>query len=164
MVFSGRQYNLFGDIYLAMQRLNLPKQYEFEFRRQHDKLQILDPFRQRFVVLTPEEWVRQNFAQFLVQELKYPRGHMAIEQTLEYHGSRIRADIVVRQRSGIPLLIVECKAPEINIKQTIFDQLARYNRVLKAQYLVVTNGLLHYCYVIDQNGENHRFVEAIPPY
>ena len=147
-----------------MQRLNLPREYTFDLRSQHGKPQILDPFRRRFVALTPEEWVRQNFAQFLVQNLGYPRGHIAIEQALEYHGSQIRADIVVRQRSGEPLLIVECKAPEVNLRQTIFDQLARYNRVLQAQYLVVTNGLLHYCYAIDRDGQNHRFVKAIPHY
>ena len=144
-----------------MQRLNLPKQYEFEFRRQHDKLQILDPFRQRFVVLTPEEWVRQNFAQFLVQELKYPRGHMAIEQTLEYHGSLIRADIVVRQRSGIPLLIVECKAPEIHLKETVFEQLARYNTIIDARYLLASNGKVHYCCEHRQKG-GYVFLPEVP--
>lgn len=147
-----------------MQQLNFPRTYAFDTREINDKREILDPLRRQFVALTPEEWVRQNLVQFLVQDMGYPRGLIAIEKYLELHGTSYRADIVVHDRQGVALLLAECKEPNVKISQDTFDQVARYNRVLHARYLLVSNGLEHYCYAIDREKEQYRFLEQLPRY
>ncbi|MFT5085784.1 MAG: hypothetical protein ACI906_002491 [Candidatus Latescibacterota bacterium] len=147
-----------------MQQLNFPRTYAFDTRQTNDKREILDPLRRQFVALTPEEWVRQNLVQFLVQDMGYPRGLIAIEKYLELHGTSYRADIVVHDRQGTALLLAECKEPSVKISQDTFDQIARYNRVLHARYLLVSNGLEHYCYAIDREKKQYRFLEQLPRY
>lgn len=144
-----------------MRRLNFPE-YSFNLQRVAETPMIFDPIRRRYVRLTPEEWVRQHFIQFLIRERGYPGSLIAIEKAFTYQGMPRRADIVVHDRSGKPVLIAECKAPEITITQDSFDQIARYNAVLKARYLVVTNGLTHYCCLIDREEQTYHFLDDLP--
>ncbi|MFQ5571013.1 MAG: type I restriction enzyme HsdR N-terminal domain-containing protein [Rhodothermales bacterium] len=146
-----------------MQPLNLPT-YEFRTRQIGGKTMIFDSIRQKYVRLTPEEWVRQHFVHYLVQERGVPRALVAIEMGFMYQGMQRRADVVVHDRQGRPLLMVECKAPDVEIRQEVFDQVARYNKVVQARYLVVTNGLVHYCYVIDQAQHTCYFLDELPVY
>ena len=146
-----------------MQTLNLPA-YEFHIQQQRGRAMIFDPVRGKYVRLTPEEWVRQHFVQFLVQEQGVPAALVAIEKAFTYQGMTRRADVVVHDRQGAALLMVECKAPEIEVRQAVFDQVARYNKVVQARYLVVTNGLVHYCAALDRARHTYRFLDALPPY
>jgi len=123
-----------------MKNLNLPP-FQANIKEKNVKKEIFDEFRKKFVVLTPEEWVRQHFAHFMVNQKHYPKGLMAIEYSFKLQTLQKRIDILAFSTHGKPRLIVECKAPEININQKVFDQIARYNMAFKAQYLVVTNGL-----------------------
>lgn len=125
---------------------------------------VFDFLRKKFVALTPEEWVRQNFTSFLVSHRGYPAGLMANEVSVELNGTRRRCDTVVYDRTARPLMIVEYKAPTVAITQKTFNQIVRYNMVLKVRWLIVTNGLNHYCCHIDYNPPSCRFVEQIPRY
>lgn len=125
---------------------------------------IYDPFREKYVRLTPEEWVRQHFVQYLIHEHGVPAGLMAVEAGFEYQGQPQRADAIVHDRQGEPLLLVECKAPSVTIDQDAFDQCARYNLVLGAPYLIVTNGHTHYACTIDFESRDYSFLEALPGY
>lgn len=144
-----------------MQELNLPL-YTFKFKESAGKVMIFDAFRKKYVVLTPEEWVRQNFVQFLVTEKKYSPALIVFEQALKYGELKKRADVLIYDRSGTPLLMVECKAPEVKIGQDTFDQVARYNMSFKVPYLVVTNGLDHFCCLMDYEKGSYQFLEEIP--
>jgi hypothetical protein len=146
-----------------MQALNLPP-YDFLIRERDGKAMIFDPIRRKFVRLTPEEWVRQHFVQYLVREQGVPGALVAVEMAFTYQGMSRRADVVVHDRRGRPLMMVECKAPEVEVRQVVFDQVARYNRVVNARYLVVTNGLVHYCAALDPEGHTYRFLDALPRY
>lgn len=126
--------------------------------------QVFDQLRGRFVALTPEEWVRQNFVRFLIEERGFPRGLMGNEISLTLNGLRRRCDTLVTDREGAPLVIVEYKAPEIEISQQTFDQIVRYNMVLHAKCLIVSNGISHYCCKIDYDNNSYRFLHDIPPY
>ncbi len=112
----------------------------------------------------PEEWVRQHALQFLLQEKGFPAGLISIEKGFQYQGMQQRADIVAYNRQGEALLMVECKAPSVKIEQAVFDQAARYNRVIRAAYLYVTKGLQHYCCKIDWAANSYTFVEDLPVY
>tara|TARA_B100000579_G_scaffold388707_1_gene362021 strand:+ start:1010 stop:1462 length:453 start_codon:yes stop_codon:yes gene_type:complete len=147
-----------------MQPLNFPESYHFEMRISDQKQEILDPIRQQFVSLTPEEWVRQNLVQFLKTDLGYPKGLIRIEQTIKLDKKTYRADFIVHKKNGQPILLGECKEPETEINQRAFDQIANYNRALNCKYLLVSNGLKHYCYSIDLQGDSHRFLPQIPKY
>jgi len=125
---------------LSFPRLNLPD-YPMQIRRRNEQVQIFDILRKRFIALSPEEWVRQHMIHFLVQHQGYAAGRIACEYTLRINGMNKRADIVVFNKSGSPVLLVECKAPEIVLNQHVFDQAARYNLQLNLPYLVITNGL-----------------------
>ena len=128
-----------------MQKLNLPT-YNFKFKSSENKTLIFDKLRKKYMVLTPEEWVRQHFVYFLIEEKKYPISLIALEKQLTINNRKKRTDILVFNTAGNPEIIVECKAPSIKITQATFDQIARYNLKLKATYLIVTNGLEHfYC-------------------
>lgn len=146
-----------------MQALNLPS-YDFKLKSNENKTLIFDNFRKKYVVLTPEEWVRQHFAQFLVDEKGYPVPLIALEKQLSINGLKKRTDIVVYNTKGLPEIIVECKAPNINIGQDTFDQIARYNLKLNAEYLIVTNGLEHYFCKMDVESESYHFLKDIPHY
>jgi len=143
--------------------LNLP-QYSFRIQEKAGKKLIFDGFRRRWVALTPEEWVRQNFARYLTEEKHYPASLVAIERSLRMNQRDFRTDIVLFSKSGNPLVVVECKAPEVKISQQVFDQIARYNLDLRVSYLIVTNGLTHYCCRFDQSELSYNFLPEIPDY
>lgn len=144
-------------------RLNLPE-YDFKIKKKDDNYVIFDLLRKRFVTLTPEEWVRQNFVQFLIEERSFPMALMANEVALMQNGIKRRCDTLVADRNGNPFVIVEYKAPQIQISQATFDQIVRYNMVLHAKYLIVSNGLSHYCCSIDYKENSYRFLQDIPKY
>ena len=147
-----------------MQRLNFPTEYTFDLREIDGHREILDPLRRKYVRLTPEEWVRQHLVQYLTSELGYPRGLTAVEKGIDLHGKPFRADIVVYDNQGRAVLMAECKEPDVAIRQETFDQIAVYNRVVQARCLLVSNGLDHYCYAIDREREEYRFLDRVPRY
>lgn len=138
--------------------------YPFRFKSNENKRLIFDEIRKKFVVLQPEEWVRQHCLQFLIQERKYPRSLINVEKELTVNGLKKRYDIVVYNTDGSICVIVECKAPSIPIKQDTFDQIARYNLVLKANYLMITNGLNHYYCIMDYKNGCYQFLKELPEY
>lgn len=125
---------------------------------------IFDLLRQRFVSLTPEEWVRQNFVSFLINEKAFPMALMGNEISLVQNGIKRRCDTLVAAKDGSTLAIVEYKAPTITISQSTFDQIVRYNMVLRAKCLMVSNGLEHYCCIIDYEHNTYHFLQEIPSY
>ena len=148
----------------GMVELNLPE-FEYKVKKREDgSWAIWDRLRERWVALTPEEWVRQHFVEWLITEKEFPAALMGNEMSLTQNGISRRCDTVVGNRSGQPLVIVEYKAPSINITQKVFDQIVRYNMVLHARYLMVSNGLEHYCCQIDYEAGSYRFLEDIPHY
>ena len=148
----------------GMVELNLPE-FEYKVKKREDgSLAIWDRLRERWVALTPEEWVRQHFVEWLITEKEFPAALMGNEMSLTQNGISRRCDTVVGDRTGQPLVIVEYKAPSINITQKVFDQIVRYNMVLKARYLMVSNGLEHYCCQIDYEAGSYKFLEEIPRY
>lgn len=146
-----------------MQQLSLPR-YDFRIRENNGQQEIFDIVRHKFVALTPEEWVRQHFIRYLDQEKKVPLVMLAVEKSLTLNNLTKRTDILVHGTGGKPVMIVECKAPSVNISQKVFEQIGRYNLALKVKYLVVTNGLDHYCAAIDFRKKNFSFLEEIPDY
>ena len=147
-----------------LHRLNFPSQYEFDVRELKGKPVILDAIRRRYVPLTPEEWVRQNLIQFLVRERGCPPGLTAVEMSLDYFGKPFRADVVVHNRQGQAVLLAECKEPFVPIDQAAFEQATNYNRVVLARLLVVTNGLIHYCWKHDPEEGSYRLLKELPCY
>lgn len=137
---------------------------DFSRRVIDGKEMIFDLIRQKYVRLTPEEEVRQQFIRFLLHQQQVPRGLVAVEVAFSYNRMLRRADILVYDRQAHPLLLVECKAPEVPLTQAVFDQAARYNTVVQAAWLVVTNGRVQYVCAIDHHRHTYRFVEVLPPY
>ena len=125
---------------------------------------IFDAFRQKYVRLTPEEWIRQHFLEYLVRVCRYPASLIAVELAFQYQKMQRRADIVVHDRIGMPFLMAECKAQDVKIVQSTFDQVSRYNRVIGARYLSVTNGISHYCWQVDAATGTYRFLNGIPQF
>ncbi len=146
-----------------MKQLNLP-QYSFRISGKEGEEKILDTIRKKYVRLTPEEWVRQNFIRYLISEGKYPPGLIGIEVMSKYNDLKKRVDILVHDRAGNPVLIVECKAPEVEINDKVFDQIATYNMGFKVPYIIVTNGLDHYACRIDHENKKYDFLLVIPLY
>jgi hypothetical protein len=146
-----------------MQKLNLPN-YKFRIKSNENKMLIFDKLRKKYMVLTPEEWVRQHFVQFLIEEKKYPVSLIALEKQLIINNRKKRTDILVFNKKGDHDIIVECKAPTIKITQATFDQIARYNLKLKANFLIVTNGLEHFYCKMDFEKETYIFLKEIPDY
>ena len=126
--------------------------------------QVFDQVRKKYLVLTPEEWVRQHFIHYLNQEKNYPLGLMGVEQMVEYNGMQTRADIVLYTTEGKPNMIVECKAPNVKITQDAFNQIAKYNFKFKVKYLVLTNGMQHFCCQMDYETNGIKFLEELPSY
>ena len=148
----------------GMVELNLPE-FEYKVKKREDgSWAIWDRLRERWVAPTPEEWVRQHFVEWLITDKEFPAALMGNEMSLTQNGITRRCDTVVGDRTGQPLVIVEYKAPSINITQKVFDQIVRYNMVLHARYLMVSNGLEHYCCQIDYEAGSYRFLEDIPRY
>ena len=146
-----------------MQQLQFPT-YSFRFKNSENKVAIFDEIRKKFIIITPEEWVRQHVIQFLLQEKKYPKSLINVEKLLKINDLNKRYDVVVFNPDGSILILVECKAPEIKISQHTFDQIARYNMTLKAEYLMVTNGLNHYFCKMDYEKEQYDFLSELPDY
>lgn len=146
-----------------MQNLNFPP-YSFRLKNSENNTHIFDVIRKKFVVLQPEEWVRQHCIQYLLQEKNYPISLINVEKVVLINGLKKRYDIVVFSPDGSITLVVECKAPKVNISQSSFDQIARYNLTLKAPYLMVTNGLNHYFCTMNHDLGNYEFLETLPNY
>jgi predicted type IV restriction endonuclease len=147
-----------------MVELNLPE-YDYKVKKRDDgSWSIWDRLRERWVALTPEEWVRQHFVEWLISDRGFPATLMGNEVSLNQNGIARRCDTVVADRTGEPLVIVEYKAPDITVSQKTFDQIVRYNMVLHARYLIVSNGLSHYCCQIDYSNGSYRFLADIPQY
>jgi type I site-specific restriction-modification system R (restriction) subunit len=143
--------------------LNLPS-YSFRLKDQTNQRLIFDEFRKRWVKLTPEEWVRQNFARYLTEIKHFPASLLSVERSLRINQHDFRTDIVLFSKTGQPIVVVECKAPEVKISQQVFDQIARYNLALRVDYLIVTNGMMHYCCHFDQQTMTYSFLPEIPDY
>ena len=146
-----------------MIKLNLPT-YSFKLKSKENKTLIFDKFRKKYVLLTPEEWVRQHVASFLLEEKKYPVSLISIEKQFLVNNLKKRTDIIIFNASGNPEIMVECKAPTVKITQETFYQIARYNLKIKANYLFVTNGLDHFYCQIDFENETYIFLKEIPKY
>ena len=143
--------------------LNLPD-YPLKVKKNGSRLSVFDRLRKRYVALTPEEWVRQHFVEYLIETKQFPAALMANEVSLTQNGIKRRCDTLVADREGQPLVIIEYKAPEIEITQQVFDQIVRYNMVLRARYLMVSNGMVHYCCQIDYENNTYSFLTEIPSY
>ena len=143
--------------------LNLPY-FSFRIKEHNGKKLIFDSFRRRWVMLTPEEWVRQNFARYLIEIKHFPASLVAIERSLRINQHDFRSDIVLFAKTGVPLVAVECKAQEVKISQDVFDQIARYNMELRVNYLIVTNGMNHYCCRFNPDILTYTFLPEIPDY
>lgn len=143
--------------------LQLPP-FEMKLKRGENVLKIFDPLRKKYVILTPEEYVRQHFVNWLTTYLHYPVSLTSNEIGIELNGTKRRCDTVVFNTDGYPMVIVEYKAPNIKITQKVFDQIVRYNMVLHARYLMVSNGMSHYCCLIDYDRNTYSFIPEIPDY
>ncbi len=146
-----------------MLKLNFPS-YTFRFKNSENKRLIFDSIRKKFVVLTPEEWVRQHVILWLINNKQMSPALMNVEKQLVLNGTKKRYDLVVFNSDGSVFLIVECKAPSVSISQDTFDQIARYNLITQAEYLMVTNGKKHYFCKMDFEGASYLFLESIPTY
>jgi hypothetical protein len=146
-----------------LKELNLPP-YSFKITGETGSEMIFDPIRRKYVRLTPEEWVRQNFAQYLIREGHYPAGLMSIEAMFTMNKLKKRIDILIHDRMGQPVLLVECKAPDIPLNDKVFDQIVTYNMEFKVPYIVVTNGMNHFVCKIDHENKKYDFLLVIPLY
>jgi len=144
-----------------MQQLNFPH-FTFKVRIVNNRQEIYDPVRHKFVALTPEEWVRQHLISFLVQVKGFPLPVIGVEKQLMLNKMPKRFDLVIFNRNGSPLILAECKAPGVEISEKTFDQAARYNMLLKAEYFLITNGLEHYPCRLDYEKKQYVFIEDIP--
>jgi type I site-specific restriction endonuclease len=146
---------------MDLPKLNLPN-VVLKTKLVEATTQVFDVVRKKYFKLTAEEWVRQHFIHYLNKDKNYPFGLMGVEQMIKYNNLKTRADIVLYNIDGMPNMIVECKAPNMNITQDTFDQIARYNFKLKVKYLVVTNGLQHFCCEMDYKKNQILFLKGIP--
>ena len=146
-----------------MRPLNLPD-HGVKLRQDADGERVWDPLRKKWLVCTPEEWVRQHVLNHLSHDLGCPGSLTSLEHTISLHGLTKRADIVVHGRAGKPLLLVECKAPHVKVDHKVFEQAARYNLVFRVPFLMVTNGLTHYCCRVDQVSGSVDFLPKVPSY
>lgn len=146
-----------------MQQLNLPP-FEYKIREIEGKPAIFDILRKKYIILTPEEWVRQHFIHFLISHYRYPRSLIKIESGHKYNQLQKRTDIMVYDRTGNVFLLIECKAADTPVSQKTFEQVARYNIPLKAPYIAVTNGLTHFICHVDHEKKAYRFLQDFPPF
>ena len=143
--------------------INLPP-YKIKLRDHDGRRQIFDSLRRKYVALTPEEWVRQHFVHFLTDHKGYPQGLLANEVELKAGEKKLRCDTLLYNKALQPQMIIEYKAPHVEITQQVFDQITVYNRLLHVDYLVVSNGLQHYCCRMDYNRQTFEFLREIPDY
>lgn len=146
-----------------MHKLNLPI-CQFRFQNKDGNVELFDVVRKKFVVLTPEEWVRQHFIHYLINQKGFPPSLMQLEKPLNYNQLEKRSDIVIYDKAANPVVLVECKSPQVSITQDTFDQIARYNFSLKVKYLIVTNGINHFCCKMDYKTTSYNFIQQIPLY
>ncbi len=146
-----------------MLSLNLPE-FDVKITSKGEKRLIFDVVRNKFVALTPEEWVRQHFVHFLMEHKGYPHSLLANEILINLNGTSKRCDTVLYRKDLSPQMIIEYKAPHVEITQKVFDQISRYNMVLHVDYLIVSNGLSHYCCQMDYEHQAYRFLQDIPDY
>jgi len=146
-----------------MPQLNLPNAV-LKTKLVEGITQVFDAVRKKYLILTPEEWVRQHFIHYLNLEKKYPLGLMGVEKMVKYNKQSTRADIVLYTNEGKPNMIVECKAPNVKITQDAFNQIAKYNFKLRVDFLVVTNGMQHFCCAMDYESNKITFLGEIPSY
>ena len=144
-------------------QLNFPFS-KFKIKEENGKLSIFDDSRKKYIVLTPEEWVRQNCLHYLRDHKRYPISLLAVEKGIKLNTLNLRYDIVAYSKKAKPVLLVECKAPDVKISQSTFDQIATYNLELKVPLLLLTNGLQHYCCMVDFENKKYRFLEEVPAY
>ena len=146
-----------------MQQLNLPE-YAFRIKTEDGKTMIFDAIRRKFVALSPEEWVRQNFIEYLKTEKNYPASLMAVEKQITINQLQRRFDLLVYSRTHQPCLIAEFKAPDVKITQDVFDQVVRYNMALKVAGIIVSNGLQHFACKMDYANNTYSYLREIPGY
>jgi predicted type IV restriction endonuclease len=144
-----------------LKELNLP-QYSFRIRTEEKSEMIFDPLRKIYVKLTEEEWVRQNFLQYLIRDGKYSPGLIGVEVMFRLFNVKRRIDILIHNRTGRPVMIVECKSPAVKIDDTVFEQIVTYNMELQVPYIVVTNGLVHYICRVNHKEKSWEFLNVIP--
>ncbi|MEQ8244914.1 type I restriction enzyme HsdR N-terminal domain-containing protein [Fulvivirga sp.] len=145
-----------------MQHLNLPE-INCNIRKNEGKIEIFDIIRKKYIKLLPEEWVRQHVVHYLINELKYPKSLIKVESGLSYNKLEKRTDILVYNSSGICEMLVECKSFKVKISQSAFDQLAVYNTSFQSKYLLITNGINHFCCLRNEDGK-YSFLDNIPEY
>jgi hypothetical protein len=143
--------------------LNLPS-FDTKIRKKGDGMEIFDPLRKKYVALTPEEWVRQHFVNYLIVEKQYPAAFIVNEAGIKLNSLAKRCDTVVYNRQLAPVMIIEYKRPDVAVTQEVFDQVARYNGVLKVPYIVVSNGLTHHCCRMDYERQQYGYLTGIPDY
>ena len=141
--------------------LNFP-QFEFELSERNGKLSIFDSLRKKFLILTPEEWVRQNFIRYLVSEKGFPAGLIAVEQPFIFNKMQKRSDLLVYNNLGQPKVLAECKAPSVPITSSVFEQIGLYNLTHHGPWLIVTNGIKHYCCRYQEQEGRYQFSDFIP--
>ena len=146
-----------------MQALNLPKT-DLKIITKDGKQQVFDILRRKYVALTPEEWVRQHFVNYLIRHMGYPAECIGNEISITLNGTKKRCDSVVYGQNAQPAMIIEYKSPQVEISQQVFEQISRYNIKLKVKWLVVSNGLHHYCCWLNYESDTCHFLEDIPPY
>lgn len=146
-----------------MQKLNFPD-YKFRFKKDENLVRIFDIVRKKYVVLTPEEWVRQHVIHFLVSEKRVPGGLIMVESEIRLYNTTKRFDIAVFDQNGQPVLAIECKAPGVSITQGVVDQLVRYNMSLKVRFLMLSNGLVHLFCKTDPESGNIKIIKDLPEY
>lgn len=147
-----------------MQALNLPEHPIKTRVNTHGKTEVFDTIRKKYVALQPEEWVRQQFIGFLIHHKNYPASLIAIEKGLKVNRLQKRFDAVVFDRNGLPLVLIEFKAPEIKLSEKTFSQIAAYNLKMRVKYLIISNGLTHYCCKMDYINNRYQFLNDIPEY
>lgn len=143
--------------------INLPP-YDIKMREQGGKRQIFDFLRRKYVALTPEEWVRQHFVHFLINHKGYPQGLLANEVELKVGDKKLRCDTLLYNRVLQPQMIIEYKAPHVEITQQVFNQITVYNHLLHVDFLVISNGLQHFCCRMDYDHQSYAFLQEIPDY
>jgi hypothetical protein len=146
-----------------MQQLNLPP-FDYKLKKADGKVWIFDGIRKKYIVLTPEEWVRQHFINYLITDFKYPKSLLKVEGGLLYNTLQKRSDIIVFNREGKPWMIIECKSPAVKLSPETLMQASVYNATLRAKYLTVSNGLLHFCATIDWTAGTTTLLNNLPEF
>lgn len=149
-------------MFTLTEKLNLPES-PMTIREDASGIRVFDRFRKKYVRLTPEELVRQQLLNYLADHLGYPVSLVKVESSLKYNGMENRADAIV-YKGAVPAMVIECKATNVELTQSVFEQIARYNFSMRVACLLVTNGLKHYCCRMDYDGNSYRVLSHIPTY